>query len=118
VGSNETSNGHRGSAKRVRGRPWPKGTSGNAGGGNGLRKLRAALFADMAGLRPKDRALLEQAVAMLWKARRTESAETMVRLSNSAMKILARLEQRRPQPPELTTRERVIAAVAALERQA
>jgi hypothetical protein len=63
--------------KKVRGRPWPKGTSGNAGGGNGLRKLRAALFADMAGLRPKDRALLEQAVAMLWKARRTESAETM-----------------------------------------
>jgi hypothetical protein len=51
------------------------GQSGNVRGRPNYTAFREAMYADLgaAEMRPSDRALLENAVRMLWKARETKS---------------------------------------------
>lgn len=96
-------------ATRIRGRPWPKGVSGNPDGRRGGRFQR--LFADLASeLGPLDavgRAQLSQAVRLMLQLEREKDAAVAVKLSSESRRLLALLRKRPAK--QSTLRERLAA---------
>jgi hypothetical protein len=83
-----------------RGRPWPKGVSGNSSGSR-VSKRVVTLFSDMvtdfggeAALLAVDRALLMQACRLMVRAERVKDADAAVRLSSEARRGLGALRRR------------------------
>lgn len=93
----------------VRGRQWPKGTSGNPLGGSVVSKRIIELFesmrADFNDLTAIETELLLQAARLMWRAERVKDGDTAVRLTNSASRLLTNLRngrrQREPATPTL-----------------
>jgi hypothetical protein len=92
--------------RKLRGRPWPPGTSGNPNGRRSMSKRAAMLFqalaADFGGvdaLSAIDRALLEQGCRLLVRAERAKDADAVVRLSSEARRGLVALRRRRESAP-------------------
>jgi hypothetical protein len=87
--------------RKLSGRPWPPGTSGNLNGRGSMNKRAAALFevlsADFCGadttLSAIDRALLEQACRLLVRAERECDADAAVRLTSEARRGLMALRR-------------------------
>jgi hypothetical protein len=84
-----------GQRAKLRGRPWPKGVSGNPSGSR-LNTRAMVLFAEMAtdfggenALGAMDRALLMQACRLMARGARAKSADDAVRLTSEARRILA-----------------------------
>ena len=82
-----------------RGRPFPKGVSGNPSGKT-LGKRYMALFADLASdlggeeaLTGIERALLGQAVGLMVRAERVRNTDDAVRLANASARLLASLRK-------------------------
>jgi hypothetical protein len=82
---------------KLRGRPWPKGVSGNPRGRT-LGKRYLTLFADLArdlggeaALTGIERALLGQAVGLMLRAERVKDTDDAVRLANASARLLANL---------------------------
>jgi hypothetical protein len=109
----------------VRGRQWPKGTSGNPLGGAVVAKRITELFesmrADFHDLTAVETELLLQAARLMWRAERVRDGDTAVRLTNSASRLLTNLRngrrQREPAMPTLQdyVRSRREAAKATAE---
>jgi hypothetical protein len=89
---------------RPRGRPWPRGTSGNPQGARvntRAKTLFAELSADFGGaeaLPALDRVLLMQGCKLLARAERVKDADSAVRLTSEARRILASLRKRAAPP--------------------
>jgi hypothetical protein len=95
-----------------RGRPFPKGVSGNPSGKT-LGKRYLALFADLArdlggedALSAIDRALLSQAVGLMVRAERVKDTDDAVRLANASARLLTGLRKKQRQPAFVPLRER------------
>ncbi len=88
--------------RKPRGRPWPKGTSGNPSGSR-VNTRAVVLFAEMAAdfggvdaLSGVDRAMLMQACRLMARGARAKAADDAVRLTSEARRILQSL--RKPVP--------------------
>jgi hypothetical protein len=102
------------SRKRPRGKPWPKGVSGNPLGRQVTSKRVATLYAELAddlggeaALSVIDRVTLLQACRLLVRSERTQDGDLALRLSNASARLLAALRkyQRKHEPPEETMAE-------------
>jgi hypothetical protein len=87
---------------RLRGKPWPKGVSGNPSGSR-VNTRAVVLFAEMAvdfggvdALSGVDRAMLMQACRLMARGARAKSADDAVRLTSEARRILMALRKRVP----------------------
>jgi hypothetical protein len=75
---------------------WPPGVSGNPSGtSKRFATLYSAMLAEFGELSVTDKTLLAHAVKMLLKAQRTKAPDDQVRLTNTATRVLVRLEQRK-----------------------
>jgi len=84
--------------RKPRGRPWPKGVSGNPSGSKVSKRvtnLFEALANEFGGadLSATDRALLMQACRLLVRSERVKEAEIAVKCANAARRILAGLRR-------------------------
>jgi hypothetical protein len=104
-----------------RGRPFPKGVSGNPSGRT-VGKRYLTLFADLsrdlggeAALSAIDRALLSQAVGLMVRAERVKETDDAVRLANASARLLATLRntKRQRQATSGPTLRELLAAEAA-----
>lgn len=91
--------------RKVHGRPFARGVSGNPGGrpsnGRRHRELYAELalgYGGEAALSAIERIWLDKATDQLVRAERTKSDDENVRLLNSAKRLLAPLEAKRAEP--------------------
>lgn len=106
------------SEQRVRGRPWPKGVSGNPSGSRtnvSAGALFVELSTDMGGadaMSAVDRVLLMQACKLLARAARARDADGAVRLTSEARRVIASL-RKQAQPPKGPTLEQYLAQRAA-----
>jgi hypothetical protein len=96
--------------KLPRGKPWPKGVSGNPLGrqvtSKRVTELFTAIAADLGGegaISAIDRAMLMQACRLLVRSECTRDADLALRLSNASARLLATLRkyQRKPEAPTL-----------------
>lgn len=96
--ANAHKSGSRGKSKYLpRGKPWPKGTSGNPAGGSVLSSRAEALYAEisseMGTLSAVDRALLQQASNMLTRAKTTRNPKLVVPYFNAGLRALGSIRQ-------------------------
>ena len=105
-----------------RGRPWPKGVSGNPSG-RILGKRYLTLYGDLArdlggeaALSAIERALLSQAVGLMVRAERVKETDDAVRLANASARLLASLRKR--VQPSVAPRETFAALAARAQAEA
>lgn len=118
----EQSDGQRPPARR--GRPWPKGVSGNPSGSR-VNTRAVVLFAEMANdfgggdaLSGVDRAMLMQACRLMARGARAKSADDAVRLTSEARRILQSLRKSAPKHAAGPTLAEFLASLADSERLA
>jgi len=94
--------------RRPRGRPWPKGTSGNPSGRKASARF-ATLFADLAdelgSLTAIERQQLAQAVRLMIKIDTEKDAAVAVKLSSESRRLLNSLRKRGRSPRGPTLQE-------------
>jgi hypothetical protein len=88
----------------LRGRPWPPGTSGNPSGSTVSKRVTVlfdAMLADFGegALSAIDSAMLLQACRLLVRSERTADADSAVRLSNAAARLIAGLRSAKRREP-------------------
>lgn len=97
------------SAKRVPGRPWRPGQSGNPGGrqSNGKRyqELRASIVGDLGELSGLDQIAVDQIVRALIRAEKAKDHAEAARCSRNARDWLRDLRERRNAEPVIRSLE-------------
>lgn len=113
-----------GQRPKVRGRPWTKGVSGNPSGSRVnkravvLAEQMAADFGGTSSLGAIDRAMIEQAAKLLIRTERVKDADTALRMSGEARRLLSSLRRRAPASVAPTESFAEIAARAQAEAAA
>ena len=93
-------------AQQARGRPWPKGVSGNPTGRRTSAARHGELFAAIAGefgdLSPLEREFVSRAADQLRRAERSKDNNEHVRLTRCAAQLIDRVRdlrrERKPEP--------------------
>jgi hypothetical protein len=107
---------HDNQQRKLRGKPFAPGVSGNPLGPHAVVKERvaelvAAMAADLGELTGIDAVVLQQAARLLVRAERTKNPDIAVRASSVAQRMLASLSKKRSKRGRPTLHERVAAAV-------